>query len=108
MRQARPGDICLRGSEHDAPRGAAAAPSGIAQIGELPNHADSAVIGHRDLTGGPLVGPERARYGGYAGVALPWSQGQVEGHVHRLRLVKQSIYGRARFALLRRRVLAAA
>jgi hypothetical protein len=43
-----------------------------------------------------------------AGVALPWSQGQVEGQVHRLKWLKRSMYGRASFALLRRRVLAAA
>lgn len=44
----------------------------------------------------------------YAGVALPWIQGQVEGQVHRLKLLKRSMYGRASFALLKRRVLAAA
>lgn len=44
----------------------------------------------------------------YAGIALPWSQGQVEGQVHRLKLVKRSMYGRAGFPLLRRRMLAAA
>jgi len=44
----------------------------------------------------------------YGGIALPWSPGQVEGQVHRLKLVKRSMYGRAGFGLLRRRVLAAA
>lgn len=43
----------------------------------------------------------------YAGIALPWSNGQVEGQVHRLKLVKRSMYGRAGFSLLRRRMLAA-
>jgi transposase len=42
-----------------------------------------------------------------AAITEPWSQGQVEGHVHRLKLVKRTMYGRAGFALLRRRVLAA-
>ncbi|GJG89376.1 hypothetical protein tb265_45570 [Gemmatimonadetes bacterium T265] len=28
----------------------------------------------------------------YAGVALPWCQGQVEGQVHRLKLLKRSMY----------------
>jgi transposase len=43
-----------------------------------------------------------------AGLTLCWSQGQVEGHVPRLKLVKRSMYGRAGFAVLRRRVLSAA
>jgi len=40
-----------------------------------------------------------------AAVSLPWSNGQVEGHVHRLKLIKRQMYGRAGFQLLRRRVL---
>jgi transposase len=44
----------------------------------------------------------------YAGIALLWSQGQVEGHVHRLKLVKRSMSGRASFALFRKRILVAA
>jgi transposase len=43
-----------------------------------------------------------------AGLTLCWSQGQVEGHIHRLKLIKRSMYGRAGFAALRRRVLTAA
>lgn len=39
------------------------------------------------------------------GFQLPWSQGQVEGQVNRLKLLKRSMYGRARFDLLRQRVL---
>lgn len=42
-----------------------------------------------------------------AAVCFRWSNGQVEGQVNRLKLVKRSMYGRAGFALLRRRVLAA-
>ncbi len=33
------------------------------------------------------------------------SNGQVEGQVHRLKLIKRSMYGRANFDLLRQRVL---
>ena len=44
----------------------------------------------------------------YAGIALPWSPGQVEGQIHRAKLVKRQMYGRAAFALLRKRVLRAA
>jgi transposase len=43
-----------------------------------------------------------------AALQLPWSNGQVEGHVHRLKLVKRQMYGRASFDLLRLRVLNAA
>jgi transposase len=40
-----------------------------------------------------------------AGLTLPWSNGPVEGHVNRLKLLKRQGYGRAGFALLRHRVL---
>ena len=40
-----------------------------------------------------------------AAVVLPWSNGQVEGQIHRLKLVKRQMYGRAKFNLLRCRVL---
>ncbi len=43
-----------------------------------------------------------------AGLSLKWSQGQVEGAVNRLKLIKRSMYGRAKFDLLRIRVLYAA
>lgn len=42
-----------------------------------------------------------------AGIELPWNKGTVEGHVNRLKVIKRSMYGRARFDLLRARVLAA-
>ncbi len=45
----------------------------------------------------------------YAAVAaaleLPWSQGPVEAQVRRLKLLKRAMYGRAKFDLLRQRVL---
>lgn len=40
-----------------------------------------------------------------AALQLPWSNGPVEGHVHRLKLIKRQMYGRAKFDLLRLRVL---
>jgi transposase len=40
-----------------------------------------------------------------AGLTLPWSNGPVEGHVNRLKLLKRQGYGRAGCALLRHRVL---
>ena len=38
----------------------------------------------------------------------PWSNGQVEGQVNRLKVLKRQMYGRANFDLLRKRVLYAA
>ena len=43
-----------------------------------------------------------------AACSLPWSQGQVEGQINRLKCLKRQMYGRARFDLLRLRVLHAA
>jgi len=43
-----------------------------------------------------------------AGLTLDYSNGQVEGQVTRLKLVRRSMYGRGRFDLLERRVLYAA
>jgi transposase len=69
---------------------AVAQASGIAQLGRF--------------AGGLLADKAAVR----AGLTLEWSQGQVEGHIQRLKLIKRSMYGRAGFAVLRRRVLAAA
>ncbi len=43
-----------------------------------------------------------------AGLTLPWSNGPVEGHVNRLKLLKRQGYGRADVGLLWQRVLQAA
>ena len=43
-----------------------------------------------------------------AALTHPWSSGQAEGQVNRLKLIKRQSYGRAGFDLLRRRVLLAA
>ncbi len=40
-----------------------------------------------------------------AAFELPWSNGQVEGHVNRLKLIKRQMYGRASFDLLNTRVI---
>ena len=39
------------------------------------------------------------------GCSLMWSNGQTEGQVNRLKLIKRQMYGRAKFDLLRQRVL---
>jgi len=38
---------------------------------------------------------------------LPWSNGPTEDQVHRLKMIKRQMYGRAKFDLLRKRVLQA-
>ena len=43
-----------------------------------------------------------------AALTLPWSSGQTEGHIAKLKLIKRQMYGRANFDLLRRRILLAA
>lgn len=40
-----------------------------------------------------------------AGLTLPWNSGPVEGAVNRIKTIKRSMYGRAGFDLLRRRIL---
>ena len=40
-----------------------------------------------------------------AAVETPWSTGQVEGQINRLKMIKGQMYGRAGFELLRARVL---
>ncbi|AZP22779.1 ISL3 family transposase [Streptomyces aquilus] len=53
-------------------------------------------------------GPERDLAAVTADLTLPWSSGVVEGHVNRIKMLKRQMYGRAGFALLRKRVLLAA
>jgi transposase len=43
-----------------------------------------------------------------AAVTLPWSQGPIEGHINRLKVLKRQMFGRARLDLLARRFLLAA
>jgi transposase len=42
-----------------------------------------------------------------AAFTLPWSTGPVEGHVHKIKLLKRQAYGRAALPQLRARILAA-
>ncbi len=44
----------------------------------------------------------------YAGLTLSYSNGQTEGQINRLKLVKRAMYGRGTFEILRQRVLHAA
>jgi hypothetical protein len=43
-----------------------------------------------------------------AALTMPWSSGQAEGQITKLKLVKRQMYGRGSFELLRRRLLLAA
>ena len=54
---------------------------------------------------GFAVGIRRDYAAVFAGIDQPWSNGQVEGQVHRLKQLKRQMYGRAGFLLLRSRVL---
>ena len=40
-----------------------------------------------------------------AGLALPWSSAAMEGNVNKIKMIKRQMYGRAGFALLRKRVI---
>lgn len=51
-------------------------------------------------------GIERDKLAVEGALSLPFSNGQVEGQVNRLKLIKRMAYGRASFELLRQRVLA--
>jgi transposase len=53
------------------------------------------------------LGIERDKAAVQAGLTLPYSNGLLEGHTNRLKLIKRSMYGRAKFDLLRQRVLCA-
>jgi transposase len=43
-----------------------------------------------------------------AALTLPWSSGQAEGQINRLKQLKRAMYGRASLDLLRRRLILAA
>jgi transposase len=52
-------------------------------------------------------GIDRDRAAVTAGLSLPYSSGKVEGNVNRVKMLMRQMFGRARFALLRKRVLLA-
>jgi transposase len=51
------------------------------------------------------VGIEKDKEAVRAGLTWPINNGQVEGQVTRLKLIKRQMYGKAGFPLLRKRVL---
>src|SRR5262249_43377800 len=66
--------------------------------------ADASAIGELQSF---VAGLERDKPAVVAALSLPYSNGQVEGQITRLKLIKRSMYGRANLDLLRQRVLAA-
>jgi len=52
-----------------------------------------------------VTGVQQDKDAVFAGLTLPWSNGPVEGHVNRLKLIKRSMYGQAELNLLKLRVL---
>ncbi len=54
------------------------------------------------------IGFRRERSAVEAALSLPYSNGQTEGQINRLKLIKRQMYGRASFELLRRRFLGVA
>ncbi|MEV5880143.1 transposase [Streptomyces sp. NPDC052101] len=51
------------------------------------------------------AGIDRDRDAVVVGLTLPWNSGPVEGHVNWIKILKRQMFGRAGFALLRKRVL---
>ena len=70
---------------------------------ELVDAEGSSVAGLRSFARGLRLGEAAVR----SGAAVERSNGQVEGQVSRLMLIERTMYGRARFDLLRARVLLA-
>lgn len=54
------------------------------------------------------LGLKREQSGVEAALTLPYSNGQTEGQINRLKLTKRQMYGRGSFQMLRQRVLGAA
>jgi len=54
------------------------------------------------------TGLKREQSGVEAALTLPYSNGQTEGQINKLKLIKRQMYGRASFQMLRQRVLGAA
>jgi transposase len=52
------------------------------------------------------VGIERDRAAEVAALAYEWNNGATEGRINRLKTLKRAVYGRAKFDLLRIKVLA--
>ena len=70
----------------------------------LPKHAAAEVRAVETFAAGLQQDGAAVR----AALTLPWSNGQAEGQITKLKMMKRQMYGRANFDLLRRRILLAA
>jgi transposase len=52
-----------------------------------------------------VTGQQRDQSAVTAGLALPWNNGPTEGTVNRIKAIKRSMFGRAKFDTLRKRIL---
>ena len=59
------------------------------------------------LLGSFCSGIARDRNAVPAAITEPWSNGQTEGQINRLKLIKRQMYGRAKLDLLRARLIGA-
>jgi transposase len=75
--------------------------------GDLVDWLAAARRGPRELHGF-ADGIERDRSAVEAALTEPWSQGQTEGQINKLKLTKRKMFGRAKLDLLRQRLLEAA
>jgi transposase len=73
--------------------------------GQLDDWLEAVQASHLEAFQTFVTGVQRDKDAILAGLTLPWSNGPSEGHVNRLKLIKRSMYGRAEFDLLKRRVL---
>ena len=73
--------------------------------GQLDDWLEAVQASHLEAFQTFVTGVQREKDAVLAGLTLPWSNGPLEGHVNRLKLIKRSMYGRAEFDLLKRRVL---
>jgi transposase len=75
---------------------------------EAGNLDDWLTAAHETALAGFVGGLKRDLAAVRAGLSLPWSTGPVEGQISRLKTIKRTMCGRAKFDLLRHRVLEAA
>lgn len=59
------------------------------------------------LLGSFCSGIVRDRNAVHSAITEPWSNGQTEGQINRLKLIKRQMYGRAKLDLLRARLIGA-
>jgi transposase len=71
----------------------------------LPDWTDRVLADDLPALHSLVTGLRRDQDAVVAGLSSSWSSGQVEGHVTRIKLIKRKGYGRAKFDLLRKRIL---